>query len=238
MDALEQIVIVIHVFAGIIALGVAPLAMLTRKGANAHRGWGKVYYWSMAIIFVTAVIILVFFRWNLFLMTISVVSFYQAWTAYRVLFRKTPGQVRRIDWIFAIGSGLFGGLLIINAALVLLNALPETLMPPAETRTLTAILSFIFGLITFQVAWKDTRIFLQHPEDPRWWWYHHMSNMGGSYIAAVTAFLVQNGTRFLPMEIAWVFWILPMVIGVPAFIYWEAHYRRKFQASAQRRVRS
>lgn len=234
MEVFDQIVTWIHVLAGIAALFMAPAAMLTRKGGQAHRRYGRIYYWGMVIIFVTAVILLVFLRWNLFLMTISVVSFYQAWTGYRALSRKTPGLVSRMDWLVAVGSGIFGLLLIINAALVLLNALPAALMPAPEVRVLTGALSMIFGFITVQVAWKDIQIFRLHPQDKQWWWYHHMSNMGGSYIAAVTAFLVQNGTRFLPAEIAWILWLLPMAIGVPAFVYWEARYRGQF--SSQKRA--
>jgi uncharacterized membrane protein len=236
MEAVDQIVTWVHVVAGIIALFMAPAAMLTRKGGRAHRRWGKIYFWSMLIIFVTAVILLVLLRWNLFLMTISVVSFYQAWSGYRVLSHKQPGQVKPLDWIVAVGSGLFGVLLVINAALILLNVLPENLMPPAEVRVLTGGLSLLFGAITAQVAWKDIQIFRQHPIEKQWWWYHHMSNMGGSYIAAVTAFLVQNGTRFLPAEISWILWILPMIIGVPSFLYWERRYRQQFNTQAKIRA--
>ncbi len=40
----------IHIAAGALALGLAPLAMLTVKGGPAHRLWGKIYFWSMAVV--------------------------------------------------------------------------------------------------------------------------------------------------------------------------------------------
>jgi uncharacterized membrane protein len=40
----------VHVLAGTLALVVAPIALLTAKGGLAHRRWGKVYFWSMAVV--------------------------------------------------------------------------------------------------------------------------------------------------------------------------------------------
>ena len=40
MDALIAGVRLIHIAAGMLALGVAPVAMLTVKGGSTHRRWG------------------------------------------------------------------------------------------------------------------------------------------------------------------------------------------------------
>lgn len=42
------------------------------------------------------------------------------------------------------------------------------------------------------------------------WWFAHIGSMGGSYISAVTAFVVVNIQ--LP-QYGWVLWILPTLIG-------------------------
>ena len=93
----------IHIVAGMLALGLAPAAMLTVKGGRAHRRWGKIYFWSMAVVAATAVS-LGLWRPKIFLALLAVFSFYLAFSAYRALFRKrpAPGQgPRAIDWAAA-----------------------------------------------------------------------------------------------------------------------------------------
>jgi hypothetical protein len=92
-----SVVLRIHIFFGAIALFVAPAAMLTRKGGLWHRRWGKMFFWSITVVAVTAVVMSLI-RSGLFLLLVALFSFYLAFTGYRVLSRKTPQQ-----------SGLDGG---------------------------------------------------------------------------------------------------------------------------------
>ena len=55
MDTLIETLRWIHIAAGTLALGLAPAAMLTVKGGRAHRRWGKIYFWAMAVVGSTAV---------------------------------------------------------------------------------------------------------------------------------------------------------------------------------------
>jgi hypothetical protein len=52
--------------------------------------------------------------------------------------------------------------------------------------------------------------FIKPPKEKMHWWYGHISSMGGSYISAVTAFVVVN--IHLP-QFQWVLWVLPGVFG-------------------------
>jgi uncharacterized membrane protein len=63
---METALVVMHVGAGFTALVVAPVAMLTRKGSGVHKRWGRVYFWAMLAIFVTALLLLLY-RPNFFL---------------------------------------------------------------------------------------------------------------------------------------------------------------------------
>ena len=83
----ETLLVVMHVSAGFIVPIVAPVAMLTRKGSGAHKRWGRVYFWAMVAVFVTALLLLAF-RPNVFLFFISVLSFYGAFSGVRSLGRK------------------------------------------------------------------------------------------------------------------------------------------------------
>src|SRR5207245_5580140 len=100
MDSLVTTLRWIHISAGMIALGLAPIAMLTVKGGRAHRRWGKTYFWAMAVVASTAVI-LALWRPQIFLALLAVFSFYLAFTGYRVLWRKRPGRWQgpvAVDW--------------------------------------------------------------------------------------------------------------------------------------------
>src|SRR3984885_3729570 len=77
----------IPIAAGSTAFVMAPLALLTAKGGKAHRRWGKIYFWAMAVVASTAMV-LALYRPILFLALVAVFSFYAAFSAYRVLFHK------------------------------------------------------------------------------------------------------------------------------------------------------
>jgi uncharacterized membrane protein len=78
-----------HILAGFTAFFIAPVPLLTAKGGKTHRRWGKIYFSSMAVMAVTAMV-LALWRPVLFLAFIAVFSFYFAFRGYRVLSRKRP----------------------------------------------------------------------------------------------------------------------------------------------------
>src|SRR5437879_11715549 len=114
MESLIAAIRLVHVAAGALALFVAPIPMLTAKGGPTHRRWGKVYFWAMAVVAATAVVV-GYWRSILFLMLTAVFSFYAALSGYRVLYRKRPDLGERpgaLDWISA------GITLVASAALL------------------------------------------------------------------------------------------------------------------------
>jgi len=68
---------ILHIACGMIALFVAPAAMLTLKGGLVHRRWGKIYFWTMAVVATTAMIMAVY-RPIVFLALLAIFSFYFA----------------------------------------------------------------------------------------------------------------------------------------------------------------
>ena len=79
MARLIPLLLAIHVAAGTLALVVAPVAMLTAKGGPAHRRWGRVYYWAMGVVALTALVVALW-RPNPFLAMVAVFSYYFAFT--------------------------------------------------------------------------------------------------------------------------------------------------------------
>ena len=229
LEILERFLVVIHVAAGITALIMAPIAMIVHKGGPAHRRWGNVYYGAMLTIFLSALALLVF-RPNFFLLIISILSFYTAFTGKRVLRRKRPqrGEVAGwLDWT-AAWIALVAGISFIGWGSLIVFGLLTASMPTAF-----AGLGIFFGLAIAQAAYSDLRSFKQTPVDKNWWWYYHMNRILSSYLAAVTAFAVQNIGRYLPAEWQWVVWAAPGLIGGYFIGRWINHYRVKFNRRAQ-----
>src|SRR4029079_1770390 len=100
-----------HIVAGCLALLSGIVPMLTHKGGANHRRWGKIYFWSMAYIFVTAQLIHIFFRFNFLIFFVANFAFYFAYSGYRTLFRKRIQKDQGpslFDWLMAIGGTLSG----------------------------------------------------------------------------------------------------------------------------------
>jgi uncharacterized membrane protein len=207
----------VHIAAGSGAFVLTPLALLTAKGGKAHRLWGKIYFWSMSVVAVTA-IVMASYRPLLFLALVAVFSFYSAFVAYRVLGQKAAFRgeavVKPVDWIAAIIC------FAASAALAVVGAIH-----PAAVQNLR-IPAIVFGAIGVRISAGAMWNFTRPPKEKMFWWYAHLQGMIGSYIAAWTAFCVVTIGPLL--HGAWWIWIAPTVIGVPAIIATTAYYKRKF----------
>jgi uncharacterized membrane protein len=208
---------VVHIACGFAAFFVAPVVLAMVKGGKQHRRWGKVYFWLMAVVAATALVLSVY-RPVVFLALVAVFSFYMAFTGYRVLFRQRPEQgekARMMDWVGAVlmlGTGVL---------LILLGGVKPT---PLWARL--SLVAIAFGITGIFFGLRDIQSFLRRPKDKNFWWYHHMGGMIGSYIAAVSAFSVIN-LRFLPAVVRWLW---PLAIGVPVILIWIRYYRQKFNS--------
>jgi hypothetical protein len=201
----------LHVVCGMIALFVAPAAMLTVKGGLAHRRWGKVYFWMMAALAITATV-MTFYRPVLFLALVAVFSFYFALRGYRSVVRKDQ-PASRMDWVAALVT-LAGSLDLIVLGI---HPLRGGFVPASAV-------SIAFGFIGATISATDIKRFLKPPLDVKTWWYSHMGGMLGSYIAAVSAFSAVD-FHFLPIVVRWLW---PSAIGIPGIIIWISFYRKKF----------
>ncbi len=213
----------IHIAAGTLALVLAPLAMLTVKGGPAHRRWGKIYFWSMAVVAVTAVLIALW-RPKIFLALLAVFSFYMAFSGYRTLWRKRPTQgqgPKALDWTAALLT------FAVSGAMVVLG-----LIRPSEAWQRLGIVPVVFGILGMILAGLDIGKFVRPPADRNAWWFAHMGGMLGSYIATVSAFSVVNFT-FLPTAARWLW---PTVIGTPLIALWVTYYTIRFRRAPTARA--
>ncbi len=214
----------LHIAAGVVSFIMAPIALVTAKGGRAHRRWGTVYFWSMAVVALSAVILSAY-RPILFLALVAIFSFYAAFLAYRVLSQKSTargGHVKDpLDWSAAALTFLA------SLALMLCG-----LLRPAWIQHLP-IPAIIFGLLGMRLSGSQIWRFLHPPKDKMFWWFEHLQGMIGSYIAAWTAFLVVTVGQYVH---AWWLWIVPTAIGAPAIAVTTAYYKRKFAPRAKAAV--
>jgi uncharacterized membrane protein len=209
--------LLLHVAAGSMAFLIAPVALCNAKGGRTHRRWGRVYFWAMACVAASG-LVLACYRPIRFLALVAVFSFYNAFIGYRVLTMKriasNPQQDLRLDW--AVGVATF----VVSLALATI-----AILQPAWVQNLT-IPGVLFGLIGMGISAKTMWSFRHPPLDKMFWWYGHLQGMIGSYIAAWTAFAVVTlGGVFGG---SWFLWVFPTAIGVPAIVLTTAYYQRKF----------
>lgn len=221
---LDTLLTWLHIAAGALVLLSGVVAMVAQpKGAKLHRLSGQIYVAGMAAIFISAVGIIALFRFNLFLLVIAVFSFYMTFSGVRVLAFKKQGKYGLVDYVVAALSAIAG--------LALVGVGAKGLY--AKGFAVVFVLCIGFGLSTLQAVWANVKIFSgRGMSDKRWWFFHHMQNMLGSYIAAFTAFTVQNGDNLMPnFAHAWLFWVLPPVVGSVGIVIWSRYYHQKFKSS-------
>ncbi|MCU1309154.1 MAG: putative rane protein [Candidatus Angelobacter sp.] len=217
-----RILLGIHIAAGFTAFFLAPGALATAKGGKAHRLFGKIYFWMMAVVALTAILMSTSqYRPNPFLALVAVFSFYAAFIGYRVLYQKRPAQGKgpqAIDWIAAILT------LVCSLGLIAMG-----LFNSGEVFLHLGPVAVVFGLVGAWLAASSLKRFLRPSRDKNDWWYTHMGSMITSYIAAVTAFSAVNLPRFLPSTPRIAIWLWPTIIGAPAIAIWTRYYKNKFK---------
>ena len=103
---LHHINIIVHVISGSLALLTGFVIHLINKGKTAHRLLGKVFLILMCITVVTGLIGVIVFGRNTFLLVITILSGYMAFSGYRAVKYKAnkPRFLDIIIALLAIGS--------------------------------------------------------------------------------------------------------------------------------------
>ena len=206
MQQFLKLTLYLHVFAGFTALTTGLVPMFSKKGSRTHTTWGKVFYWAMFVVALTALIRFQMKLNLIFLAGIAVFSFYNTFTGVRLVHRKDNPKPKFIDW--------FGAILMVISSMGMLYF---SYLAYRNNNVFYMTLFVIFGLFMLLLSLEDLRVFAGKkqidndvPLQTRYWFQNHISRMGGAYIATVTAFLVVNNPPQIP---GLVVWIAPGVIG-------------------------
>lgn len=192
-----------HILAGTIALFCAGLALLSEKGKKIHVTSGRIYFWSMACIFLTAIPMSIISS-NTFLFLIAIFSFYLAFAGMRFA-KNRKGIATTIDWI-AVSLMILSGLGM--------WALAITYLINNNSQYITL---FVFGFIALALGYLDYKSHKNKTATGKERIAKHLTNMMAGTIAVVTAVLVVN----INIEPIWVWWVLPTAVISPIIVYWS-----------------
>lgn len=208
----------VHAVSGGVALVVAPMAMLVTKGGDWHRRWGKLFFYAMAVVTITAIISGVV-RPNILMALVAIFSFHMVASGYRALYLKRLHQGQRPT---TLDLGLHGSAGLINGGLFLWGVSHLML----GHRDSTSIIFTVFGAIGLFMVWSQMRQFYKANHDKRDWFYAHMTGFLGGYVATVSAFSAVNLDMIKP---TWLQWLWPTLVGAPMIALWIRYYRSSFE---------
>ena len=216
MEKLFFIVKIIHIVVGSLALLAGLSAILLRNKVKLHRPFGKIYFWCMTIIFFSSTFMSIYHS-NLFLLCVGFFTYYSAITAYRSLQLKKlhlDQNPAKIDWAIEIFFGAVHIGFVSYAIFLIVNGHPNF-----------GIISLVFGLIGVRSNISTIKRLRKILEWRNYWLLAHIGGMLGSYIGALTAFLVNN-TKYIDLP-GIIFWLGPTVIFVPLIFYEINKHQKK-----------
>lgn len=211
METIFTILLIIHIIAGSIGLLTGTINIIKKKGDKVHKNVGKFFFYSMLINGFAGFIMSLIHR-NDFLLIVAVFSIYMVATGQRFLSLKQLHKEQKpkvIDWVLTYTMLVFAFLFITYGSYLLIN------------KVNFGIVLLVFAVVSCLMAIKDIKVYKGNIKEKNYWLLLHIQRMVGSYIAALTAFIVVNN-HFLPGIVGW---LLPTVIFTPLIVKWTKQYR-------------
>ena len=208
MEKTIQILIYIHAAFGGIALLAGLVSIIAKKGKNIHRKSGLIFFYSMMLSGIIAMIVAVLPNHESpFLFAVGIFSLYFVLTGNRALNFKRKKPDLKIDKLISIIMITTGVLMI--------------LLPIILTKSINIVL-VVYAIVGIIFSVSDLILF-RNPERLRKGWLKlHLGKMLGGYISATTAFVVVN--EFFPSFYGW---FIPGIVGGFVIAYWMRKMNKK-----------
>ncbi len=202
-----DILLIIHVLCGGISLLLGLTVLTQRKGGRLHKLVGSIYFYTMLISSFTAMPMSWIHR-NYFLLIVAIVTAYMLLSGRRYIKRKKVPAVF-FDWVLSAVMAVAAIIFIVLGIISIVNG------------NTFGIVYMVFGLGGLFFVYQDYRNFTRRTLNSNFWLTTHLQRMIGSYIAALTAFLVVNNTM-IPGAIAW---LIPTIFLLPLILVWSGKYK-------------
>jgi len=208
METFVQSAIYFHAFTGMIALVSGTAVILFKKGSALHKKIGKVFYLTMTLSALSSILI----AWlpnhqNLFLFSIGVFTLYMLITGYSALRFKQNPHPTRLDYLNAITMLSFGIGMVFGPLFFYGKLHP---------------VGGVLGLGGTLFAVRDILLYRSPERLKKGWLKLHVGKTVGSFISAVTAFVVVN--QYIPGLWGW---FAPGTIGGLYITYWMFRLNRR-----------
>ncbi|KPQ06782.1 MAG: putative membrane protein (DUF2306) [Rhodobacteraceae bacterium HLUCCA12] len=206
---MTQILLFLHILAGVAALAAAGVAIASTKGGRMHRRSGNAYALAMLITGTTALVLAIIHP-DAFLFAVGLFSLFLVFTGWRAAMVRdgrprwpdhAAGAVMALAGLGMLGWGLVG---ILGGA------------------TSQAVIVLAFGSIGLTMALADWRDWTRAPITGKARIARHLGRMLGGTIATITAAGVVN-LGFLPDLLVW---LGPTVLITPVIVWWTARVMR------------
>jgi uncharacterized membrane protein len=207
MESFIEVLIIVHAAFGGIALVAGLIAMSAKKGLKVHRKSGMVFFYTMLISALTAMVVsLLPNHESPFLFAVGIFSLFFVLTGRRALRFKFKNPNLSIDRAISVVM-LVTGILMVSLPIIVSSQINIVL-------TVFGIVGIIFAIRNL-MAYRNTEKLKAN------WLKMHLGNMMGGYISAFTAFVVVN--QFFPPLINW---LGPGFIGGFFISYWIRKVRK------------
>jgi len=214
MDALFNFILIVHIVNGATGLIAGTINLIRRKGDPLHRRLGVVFVIAMLLTGSSAVV-LSFLHPNHFLMIVGIFTIYMVSTGYRYIrlrLTEVDNDPKALDWFLTGLMGISGILFIGYGAWQLMS------------QEMFGLVYLTFGFIGLFFVRADLKNYSGKAAHRNYWLLAHLQRMIGTYIAALTAFLVVNSSNITPVIPGFVYWLMPTVILTPLIIVWSRSY--------------
>ncbi len=211
-----KIILILHIIAGSLALLSGLFAIIFRNRVKIHKPIGKIYFWAMTVIFVSAIYMSIA-HINPFLFCVAFFTYYSCLTAYRSLKLKKlhlDQKPTKFDWAIEIFFGLMHIAFIIVGLYLFFKG-----------NTSFAIISLVFGVLGVRGNYATWQRFKKNLVFRNYWLLAHIGGMMGSYIGAITAFVVNNSAVIPAPNI--VLWLGPAAFIAPLIAFETKKHQKK-----------
>ena len=212
MEKTIQILIYIHAAFGALALLAGLVSIIAKKGKNIHRKFGLIFFYSMMLSGIIAMIVAVLPNHESpFLFAVGIFSLYFVLTGNRALNFKRKNPDLKIDKLISIIMITTGVLMI--------------LLPIILTKSINIVL-VVYAIVGIIFSVSDLILFRNPRRLRKGWLKLHLGKMLGGYISATTAFVIVN--QFFPSFYGW---FIPGIVGGFIIAYWMRKMNKRTVAN-------
>jgi len=200
--------IIVHVISGSLALIFAIIAMIVRKGGKTHNRSGQIFLILIAFVIATGLIGVFVYKVNTFLLVITLLSGYEAYSGYRIL--KLKSNIPKIQDILV-------ALLTLSSGIYFLYYIKSIGLYWAPG----IIYSTIGGLFLL-IAYDLLRYLIPSNRYKKLWLYEHIYKMVAAFTALLSAFVGTVLPQYHPYS-----QFLPSIFGTSLAIGFIVYFYRK-----------